>query len=56
MKIIELKKVPKHKIGKIIKTGDVSPWPHEEATAKTRFAADEGYPKHGDIERGSRKP
>lgn len=24
----------KNKIGKIIKAGDVSPWPHEEATAK----------------------
>ena len=35
MKIIELEKAPKNKIGKIIKTGDVSPWPHEEATAKT---------------------
>ena len=34
MKIIELRRVPKNKIGKIIKTGDVSPWPHEEATAK----------------------
>ncbi len=35
MKIIEEKLVPKNKIGKIAKTGDVSPWPHEEATAKT---------------------
>ncbi len=25
----------KNKIGRIIKAGDVSPWPHEETTAKT---------------------
>ena len=25
----------KKRIGKIIKAGDVNPWPHEEATAKT---------------------
>ena len=24
----------KNRIGKIIKSGDVGPWPHEEATAK----------------------
>ncbi|MBQ3352890.1 hypothetical protein IJG89_00885 [Candidatus Saccharibacteria bacterium] len=35
MKIIEEKLALINKIGKITKTGDVSPWPHEEATAKT---------------------
>lgn len=35
MKIIELRPASKSKIGKITKTGDVSPWPHEELTAKT---------------------
>ncbi|MBR2741277.1 hypothetical protein IKD98_00760 [Candidatus Saccharibacteria bacterium] len=35
MKKIEEQLVSKNKIGKIIKTGDVNPWPHEEATAKT---------------------
>lgn len=35
MKIIEEQLASKDRIGKITKTGDVSPWPHEEATAKT---------------------